>query len=723
MLSTFLNYQLYTRDMTRTLDRIASDPVAKREAEYYRENIGKVSSVDEFMGDYRLYSYAMKAYGLGDQIDSRALIKKVLQSDLSDPKSLANRLADEAYRDLANAFTFAATKSEPVAQTTYQTDAIVDAYSEHRVRQAAAVSSNAKTFMDSIGKIEDVDQFLANDLLYSMSLDAVGIEKKFASKSFIREVLTGQAPILAEEEADGIGPHLLLRKMFTFEADGTAPAGGVMDTLKANNFISVWFKRQDLDSSPAAASYDVKYYEEKLPSLANVSDLLGDQRLFKVVMTSVGLDPSIEAASFAANILISDPDDPDNPLAQLPEETAEQKARKLGYTKLRDLFKFDADGNVLPGEPAQTAGEMKELTDAYLKNYAKETEFDDKIATSSFKGSISSVKTANDVIKNEALYNYVLEALDLDPASEDKLKILKVLQSDPSDPRSYARSLRDDRYTRLAGAFNFDDRGRVTTQRAVQTNTNQAETIELYSRAKLTEKATESDREAIAEAANSYRTELAKIVTIDDFLKNKTVIDYAKTAFGLEEEKISLEELRKIVTSDAFDKESYVNTLGDERYVKFSLAFAFDSDGSISRDAGGVQTGADFVTTQGNYLRQLMEEEAGAENEGVRLALNFRRKAPDVSNYYEFLADPAMLKVVQTALGLPAESGQAQIDTQKRMLEKRLDIESLKDPKELEKFINRFLALYDLENGSADANSGTAALSILGSAGGLLGMF
>ena len=723
MLSTFLNYQLYTRDMTRTLDRIASDPVAKREADYYRENIGKVTSVDEFMDDYRLYSYAMKAYGLGDQIDSRALIKKVLESDLSDPKSLANKLADEAYRDLAKAFTFAVAKSEPVAQTTYQTDAIVDAYSEHRVRQAAAVSSDAKVFMDTIGNITDVDQFLSNDKIYSMALDAVGIEKKFASKSFIRDVLTGQAPILSEEEALGGGAHLLLRKMFTFETDGAAPAGGVMDTLKANNFISVWFKEQDLGSSPTAASYDVKYYEEKLPSLANVSDLLGDQRLFKVVMTSVGLDPSIEAASFAADILVSDPDDPDNPLAQLPDETAEQKARKLGYTRLYDLFKFDAEGNVLPDEPAQTAGQTKELTDAYLKNYAKDVEFDDKIATSSFKGGISSVKTANDVIGNQALYNYVLEALDLDPASEDKLKILKVLQSDPSDPRSYARSLRDDRYTRLAGAFNFDDRGRVTTQRSAQTNTNQAETIELYSQAKLTEKSTDGDRKAIAEAANSYRTELAKIVTIDDFLRNKTVIDYAMIAFGLQDEKLRSEDLRKIVTSDAFDKESYVNTLGDKRYVKFALAFAFESDGSIARDAGGVQTGADFVTTQDNYLRQLMEEEAGAENEGVRLALNFRRKAPDVSNYYEFLADPAMLKVVQTALGLPAESGQAEIDTQKRMLEKRLDIESLKDPKELDKFINRFLALYDLENGSADANSGTAALSILGSAGGLLGIF
>ena len=64
MLSNTLSYQLYTRDMTRTLDRIAADPVVKREAEYYRTNIHSVSTIDEFMADYRLYSYAMKAHGL-----------------------------------------------------------------------------------------------------------------------------------------------------------------------------------------------------------------------------------------------------------------------------------------------------------------------------------------------------------------------------------------------------------------------------------------------------------------------------------------------------------------------------------------------------------------------------------------------------------------------------------------------------------------------------------
>ena len=77
MVSTYLSYDLVVRDMKASLDRTASDPQVAREAAYYKENIGKVTSVDEFLDNYRLYSYAMKAYGLEDMVYAKAFMKKV----------------------------------------------------------------------------------------------------------------------------------------------------------------------------------------------------------------------------------------------------------------------------------------------------------------------------------------------------------------------------------------------------------------------------------------------------------------------------------------------------------------------------------------------------------------------------------------------------------------------------------------------------------------------
>jgi hypothetical protein len=85
---------------------VASQATVSRDSAYYKENINKVTSVDDFMSDYKLYSYAMKAYGLEDMTYAKAFMKKVLESDLSDSASFANSLSDTRYTEFAAAFKF-----------------------------------------------------------------------------------------------------------------------------------------------------------------------------------------------------------------------------------------------------------------------------------------------------------------------------------------------------------------------------------------------------------------------------------------------------------------------------------------------------------------------------------------------------------------------------------------------------------------------------------------
>ena len=102
--------------------------------------------------------------------------------------------------------------------------------------------------------------------------------------------------------------------------------------------------------------------------------------------------------------------------------------------------------------------------------------------------------------------------------------------------------------------------------------------------------------------------------------------------------------------------------------------------------------------TQDAYIRQTMEEQAGDQNEGVRLALYFQRKASSLTGAYSILADKALLEVVMTALGLPAAVAQSDTDKLAQLIEKRLTISDFKDPAKVEKFLARFAALYDIDN-------------------------
>ncbi|KMO32655.1 DUF1217 domain-containing protein [Methylobacterium aquaticum] len=106
MTNTLTSYMLLSRNLATSLQRKGNEPVVSRETAYYQANIGKVTSIDDFMADQRLYNYAMKAFGLEDMSYAKAFMRKVLTEGTSDSTAFANRLADDRYVAFAKAFDF-----------------------------------------------------------------------------------------------------------------------------------------------------------------------------------------------------------------------------------------------------------------------------------------------------------------------------------------------------------------------------------------------------------------------------------------------------------------------------------------------------------------------------------------------------------------------------------------------------------------------------------------
>jgi hypothetical protein len=124
MTNTTSAYLTVAANLPKMQAATASAPAVKTASAYYAANIGKVTSIDQFVGNYRLLSYALDAYGLGDQINSTALIKQVLEGGTSNPRSLANTLPQ--WKAFATAFNFtgagATSISTPTAISTTETN-------------------------------------------------------------------------------------------------------------------------------------------------------------------------------------------------------------------------------------------------------------------------------------------------------------------------------------------------------------------------------------------------------------------------------------------------------------------------------------------------------------------------------------------------------------------------------------------------------------------------
>jgi len=110
--STYLSIQ---NNLARYQKMVASEPAVKTATQYYAANIGKVKSISDFVNNYRLLSYALTAYGLGDQINNKALVTKVLQGGYTSSRALANTLSNPNWAKFAKAFDFVGSGASSVS--------------------------------------------------------------------------------------------------------------------------------------------------------------------------------------------------------------------------------------------------------------------------------------------------------------------------------------------------------------------------------------------------------------------------------------------------------------------------------------------------------------------------------------------------------------------------------------------------------------------------------
>ena len=202
-----------------------------------------------------------------------------------------------------------------------------------------------------------------------------------------------------------------------------------------------------------------------------------------------------------------------------------------------------------------------------------------------------------------------------------------------------------------------------------------------------------------------YLANIEKITSIDEFLADDRLYAFAMKAFGLSDMTYAKAFMRKALEGGITKSDSFAKQLVDKRYRDFVDAFNFVEFGKDTTIFERTRQG-----TVDKYVRQTLEETAGTENEGVRLALYFERKAAKIDDPYDILADPALLKVAQTALRIPVESGTQDIDKQAALIAKRLDVADLQDPEKLQEFLTRFASLWDVDNPPSTVSSPALAL-------------
>lgn len=204
-----------------------------------------------------------------------------------------------------------------------------------------------------------------------------------------------------------------------------------------------------------------------------------------------------------------------------------------------------------------------------------------------------------------------------------------------------------------------------------------------------------SEQPDVKRETEYYLATIGSIKSVDEFFADSRLYNYAMKAHGLEDMAYAKAFMRKVLTEGVDDKDAFANQLSDTRYKELAEALNFARHGELATTFERAQKGV-----VDKYTRQTLEVSVGEDNTGVRLALYFERMASTVTSGYSIIADDALAQVVRTALQLPAEFASTDIDRQAAYYEEMLNLEDFKDPLKVGTFLERFTAMWELENPS-----------------------
>lgn len=97
-------WSFLTRTRARQEQSFAKTPTVARDVSHFRAKFAQVETAEALVSDRRLLRVALGAFGLQDDLDNRAFMRKLLEDGTTDRRALANRLADKRYLAFATAF-------------------------------------------------------------------------------------------------------------------------------------------------------------------------------------------------------------------------------------------------------------------------------------------------------------------------------------------------------------------------------------------------------------------------------------------------------------------------------------------------------------------------------------------------------------------------------------------------------------------------------------------
>jgi hypothetical protein len=190
-LPAFPTFQRILRqDNTQALAKFQERPTVDKEIQYFKDKAPKLKSMDDLFKDQRLLRFIASAYSLDDEVQYPARLRQILESKLTDPNSLANRMVDPRYKEMANDLLLG-DFGVVVLHTDSTINKVVNRYVQNEYEKDLGKTNpalrEASYFLRKIGNIKDSLSILGDSVLRSVVTYTLDLPPQIAFQSIEKQ--------------------------------------------------------------------------------------------------------------------------------------------------------------------------------------------------------------------------------------------------------------------------------------------------------------------------------------------------------------------------------------------------------------------------------------------------------------------------------------------------------------------------------------------------------
>jgi Protein of unknown function (DUF1217) len=425
------------RQLKRTEDSqkevLKADAFVKRETEYFKNNIGKISSAEEFVKDTRILRFALSSYGLEEELFKTAYIKRVLESDLTDTASAANRISDPRWQNFAQAFI----KSVPELPGPLQ-----EGFSDKQIAKSYAIELSrykTDTQIDTLKSESDKFRTLMKNI---KTTDDLFKPENRAALTFIKKAFNVENDTASNEQIAGYLNATNFSATPPERWQNARKALSFFDDIAEAKSVGTTTSKDTKPNSEKVIETVIKNrFEQELKNASGVSDYNTKAEAFRTVIRNLTSADDIDSLlddkatmKFLKEAFNLGKDITDNQTVKTYLTQTDDTGIPTAWKQVRELLNF----HTITDEAPYSAPTYGELSGVLTKHKEREIRVGSNIdrfdrlkkEADYFKLNINLTASNENITSNSRLLRFAMNSFGIDTVALDSQKALKVLNND-----------------------------------------------------------------------------------------------------------------------------------------------------------------------------------------------------------------------------------------------------------------------------------------------------